>query len=56
MDAVQAAGGQALVDRVVGQTELAQLVQREHAVLRERERGEGRLEKPDVFSGFSSRP
>ena len=53
VDAVHAAGGYALVDRGGGQPELAQLVEPEHAVLLARELGEGLVEKPAVFSGFS---
>jgi hypothetical protein len=43
------------VDGVVGEPELAQLVEPEYAVLLERELCQGLVEKPAICSGFSCR-
>jgi hypothetical protein len=51
VDAVEAADVGSCVDSVVGEPELAQLLEPEHAVLRERELGQGLVEKT-VVRGF----
>ena len=58
VNAVQAAGGDSLVDGTVREPKLARLIEPEHPVLRAGELGHGCVErglreKPAVFSGFS---